>query len=207
MFIRAYLRASTLDQNADRARVSLDRFATERGLEIASYYVENVSGATLDRPRLNDLLRDSKENDVLLIEGVDRLTRLEPKDWAKLKRAIEDRGLRIVSLDLPTSWELSANTGFTADVMKAINTLILDILASVGRKDYEDRRRRQAQGIARAKEKGVYKGRPENVERNAHIATLLRKGVSWNDIVRIAGVSRQTVSKVAQRVKAETEAA
>jgi DNA invertase Pin-like site-specific DNA recombinase len=51
----------------------------------------------------------------------------------------------------------------------AVNAMMLDVLAAVARKDYEDRRRRQAQGQARAKAEGRYKGRQENVDRNKGI--------------------------------------
>ena len=47
MFVRAYLRASTDDQDANRARDQLKAFAAERGLSIAAWYVENESGAKL----------------------------------------------------------------------------------------------------------------------------------------------------------------
>ena len=60
----------------------------------------------------------------------------------------------------------------------AINSMLLDMLAAVARKDYEDRRRRQAQGIANAKAAGVYRGRPEDKDRNAGIAGMLRSGMS-----------------------------
>ena len=56
MFVRAYLRASTDQQDATRARAALDAFAKERGLRIAARYIENESGATLQRPELFRLL-------------------------------------------------------------------------------------------------------------------------------------------------------
>lgn len=56
---------------------------------------------------------------------------------------------------------------FTARMFDAINGMMLDMLAAVARKDYEDRRRRQAQGQAKARAQGLYKGRKEDVARNA----------------------------------------
>ncbi|SKA74313.1 recombinase family protein, partial [Enterovibrio nigricans] len=53
MFIRAYLRASTDEQNADRAKTTLEQFISEHGQRIASYYTENISGTQLERPELN----------------------------------------------------------------------------------------------------------------------------------------------------------
>ena len=50
MFVRAYLRASTDDQDANRARDQLKAFAAERGLSVAAWYVENESGAKLVAP-------------------------------------------------------------------------------------------------------------------------------------------------------------
>ena len=103
MFIRAYLRASTEEQDAGRARASLDQFATDHNKVIASVYLENASGASADRPELLRLLKDARKGDVLLVESIDRLSRLPVDDWQKLKTAIDSKGLRIVALDLPTS--------------------------------------------------------------------------------------------------------
>ena len=60
--------------------------------------------------------------------------------------------------------------------------MLLDMLAAVARKDYDDRRRRQAQGQAKAKAEGRYKGRPEDTERNRDIAAMLAAKQSWNMI-------------------------
>ena len=81
----------------------------------------------------------------------------------------------------------------------AINGMLLDMLAAISRKDYDDRRRRAAQGIAKAKAEGRYKGRPENVSRNAGIAAQLRGGASWTEIQKSMGVSRATIAKVSRR--------
>lgn len=156
MAVRAYLRASTEDQDAERARAELETFAEERGLEIVASYVETVSGAKLERPELFRLLRDCRRGDILLVEQVDRLSRLTSADWAKLKAEIAGKHVRIVALDLPTSHMFAAADGesFTARMADAINAMLLDMLAAVARKDYEDRRRRQAQGQARARQGG-----------------------------------------------------
>lgn len=66
-FVRAYLRASTAEQDASRALETIEAFARERGLIICSYYIENESGTRLERPELFRLLRDCQQNDILLI--------------------------------------------------------------------------------------------------------------------------------------------
>jgi DNA invertase Pin-like site-specific DNA recombinase len=202
MFVRAYLRASTSEQDATRAREALEAFATERGLHIASWYVENESGSKLARPELFRLLKDARKGDVLLIEQVDRLSRLTSGDWDQLKAEIKARGIRVVALDLPTSWMMAAQNAdsFTTRMFEAINDMMLDMLAAVARKDYEDRRRRQSEGQAKAKAAGVYKGRPEDAKRNAGIADMLARGMSWSQVQAATGCSRATVAKVSKRV-------
>jgi DNA invertase Pin-like site-specific DNA recombinase len=201
MFVRAYLRASTDDQDADRARDQLKAFAAERGLSIAAWYIENESGAKLARPELFRLLADAQPGDVLLVEQVDRLSRLTDADWQKLKAELTARRVRVVALDLPTSWMMAtANADdFTARMFEAINGMLLDMLAAVARKDYDDRRRRQAQGQAKAKAEGRYKGRPEDAERNAAIASMLNAKQSWSTIQNATGCSRATIAKIAKR--------
>jgi DNA invertase Pin-like site-specific DNA recombinase len=80
-----------------------------------------------------------------------------------------------------------------------LNAMMLDMLAAVARKDYEDRRRRQAKGIAKAKAAGAYRGRPEDTDRNAGIAGMLRSGMSWTAIQAATRRSRATVAKVRAR--------
>lgn len=203
MFVRAYLRASTSDQDASRASGDLERFAAERGLSIAARYQENESGAKLDRPELFRLLADCQPGDVLLVEQVDRLSRLNGADWERLKAQIAAKRVRVVALDLPTSHQLAQTGGddFSARMLDAINGMMLDMLAAIARKDYEDRRRRQAQGIAKAKAEKVYQGRPEDTKRNAGIVAMLRAGQSWNSIIATTGCSRSTLSRLAKRVE------
>jgi DNA invertase Pin-like site-specific DNA recombinase len=203
MFVRAYLRASTSDQDANRAREQLQAFAAERGLTIAAWYMENESGAKLSRPELFRLLADAHPGDILLVEQVDRLSRLTAEDWERLKSELTARRVRVVALDLPTSWMMATNTSddFTARMFEAINGMLLDMLAAVARKDYVDRRRRQAQGQAKAKAEGRYKGRPEDTERNDGIGRMLAARQSWGSIQSATGCSRATIAKIAKRIK------
>ena len=200
MFIRAYLRASTSDQDANRAKSALVSFANDKGHKIAAFYTENESGTKLERPELFRLLEDSHEGDVLLIEGVDRLSRLSQPDWDLLKARIAAKKVTVVSLDLSTSHAALKPTegmdDFTKGMIAAVNTMLLDMLAVVARKDYEDRRRRQAQGIEKAKVDGVYKGRQVDTELRSRIATLLNDGKSIRTVAGLLECSTTTVQKV-----------
>jgi DNA invertase Pin-like site-specific DNA recombinase len=200
MFIRAYLRASTDDQDAQRARYDLEQFAAQHNVAVASWYVENESGAKLARPELLRLIADAHRGDVLLIEQIDRLTRLTPADWETLKAALATKGIRIVSLDLPTSHGAMkpATDDTTQGILDAVNRMLVDILAVVSRKDYEDRRRRQAQGIAKKKAEGGYKGRPIDAMLHKNVSELLDNGTTWKRIVEITGASRSTILRVSK---------
>ena len=198
MFVRAYLRASTKEQDASRAKEELFQFAHDKGLKIAATYIENESGASLNRPELFRLLSDCQSDDILLIEQVDRLSRLNASDWERLKTEIRNRKIKVVALDLPTSWGMAAvdTDEFTSRMSEAINSMMLDMIAAIARKDYEDRRKRQKQGITKAKEQGLYKGRPANQARNEAIFKMLESGQSWNSIIQATGCSRSTLSRL-----------
>ena len=182
MRIYAYLRASTAEQDANRAKGDLIKFVSDRDLKISSYFVEHESDARLDRPELFRLLANA--------------------DWEKLKSTIKGKGVRVVALDLPTSHQMIKSADeFTNRMLNAINDLLLDMLAAVARKDYEDRRRRQAQGIIKARRLGRYKGRPENEKLQNNIASLLSREFSYTEIQEIYKCSRTTISKVKKKMK------
>ena len=201
---RLYLRASTEEQDANRARANLEAFAAERGLVVAATYSENESGASLQRPELFRLLRDSRPGDILLCEQVDRLSRLTSADWQKLRGLLDEKQVRVIALDLPTSWMLANTSGdeFTGRMFGAINSMMLDMLAAIARKDYDDRRRRQSQGIIKAKAAGAYKGRPVDKKLRGSIDELLDAKLSWSAIQRATGCGRATVAKVAAERRA-----
>ena len=200
-YIRAYLRASTKEQDARRARADLERFVKERGLTVAAWYEENESGATLKRPELERLLRDCHPGDALLVEQVDRLSRLSEADWDKLRADLKAKQVRVVALDLPTSWQtISDGDEFSRRMAEAINAMMLDMLAAIARKDYTDRRRRQAQGIAKAMAEGRLRGRQEDTKRNAAIMAMLKTKHSYSEITDNLNCSRATVAKLAKRL-------
>lgn len=134
MLARCYLRALSEEQDATRTRTQVETFTAEHGLTIAGTYVENESGAKLARPELFQLLADSRPGDVLLIEQVDRLSRLTSSDWQRLCGELNARQIRVVALGLPTSWMLATpSDDFTARMFAAVNARMLDVLAAVAR--------------------------------------------------------------------------
>jgi len=205
--IYGYLRASTKEQDAKRAKEELEHFIASLGYKktVSHWFVENESGSTLNRPELFRLLDIAQPKDVLLVEQVDRLSRLNNADWNYLKRVIESKKIKIVSADLPSSYLLlDQSDAFTGRILEAVNSMLLDFLAAFARKDYHDRRIRQKQGIEKAKKAGRYKGRPEDKRLHYNIEELLSAGKSWTSIQNILNCSRHTISKVSKRMKGRT---
>ena len=204
MFIRSYLRASTIEQDANRANAALEQFAAEHGHLIANTYTENASGTEANRPELLRLLKDARKGDVLLVESIDRLSRMEDPDWRMLKATIDAKGLCIVALDLPTSHlalRVTQGDEFTSRMLGAINNMMIEMMAAIARKDYQQRRERQAQGIAKAKSSGAYKGRPIDADLHRRVRELLAANLGIRATARHAGCSTTTVLKIRDQVQ------
>jgi DNA invertase Pin-like site-specific DNA recombinase len=203
MMIRAYLRASTTSQDADRARASLEEFVASKGHRVAAWYSENASGRTSDRAELRRLLDDSHPGDVLLVEGVDRLTRLPSDSWRTLRQEIEELGIRVVSLDLPSTHVVLSSDDqrdeLSARILNATNGMLLEVIAAQAAADYETRRRRQMQGIEKAKRQGKYRGRQIDQKLHDRIVTLLKDDLSVRKTADLAGCSPGTVQRVKKR--------
>ena len=200
MRIYGYLRASTEEQDANRAKNHLEEFAHKLGHKVSAWFIENESGAKFHRPELFRLLDIAESGDVLLVEHVDRISRLNNNDWVLLRKKITEKGIRIVTEDLPTSHQLiQQGDEFTERMLSAINSMMLDMLAAIARKDYEDRRKRQLQGIEKAKTEGKYTGRKENQRLHNQIEGLLLMGKSYGEIVETLNCSRSTISNVKRK--------
>jgi len=90
-------------------------------------------------------------------------------------------------------------------MLKAINGMLLDMLAAMARKDQEDRRRRQKEGIALAKMQGKYRGRKPDHDKHQHIIKLRESGISIKQTVEITGCGRTTVARVWREYKMAAE--
>ncbi|HDS5694120.1 TPA: recombinase family protein [Escherichia coli] len=200
--VRIYCRASTKEQDATRALSQLEQFASDNNLHIVARYVENESGAKLNRTELSNMLNEAQSGDVLLVESTDRLSRLESQDWDKLKSRINDAGISLVIADLPTTHQAlttTSNDPVTAGILKAVNSMLVDIMATMAREDYTKRRKRQAEGIAKAKDAGKYQGRPANTALRDKISSYLDKGsYTYAEIAKLCDCSLGMVAKVKQ---------
>lgn len=195
-----YLRASTKDQNANRARVALEAFAGDKGLTITDVYAENISGTKLNRPELMRLLETANAGEVLLVESVDRLSRLSHADWETLKTAIKAKGLRLVIADLPTSWQM-ATDGIAGEVMRVINEMLIELMATMARLDQDKRVERINQGLANkraADPNWKPAGKGKNTAKWAEVQSLMRKHptMSADQVAKLAECGVATVYRI-----------
>ena len=192
MTVRIYVRASTKDQDAKRALSDLIIFGKSYDDSYAEY-IENYSGTKLNRPALNKLLDDANQGDILLVESVDRLSRLSQDDFAILKQRIKDKGLRLVVADLPTTHTVSE--GMTGDILRVINNMLIDLLATMAKLDNDKRRERIKQGLANSGYKPT--GKKANLAKHNRIRELdSQNNMTKEEIAKAVGVGVATVYRV-----------
>lgn len=195
MNTRIYVRASTKEQDAERALDSLRSFAVGLGYNTTEY-IENHTGTKLERPQLNKLLDESKDGDILLVESVDRLSRLTQDDFSTLKQRIKDKGLRLIVQDLPTTHAvINATDEITGAVLSVVNNMLIDLLATMARLDNEKRRERIKQGLERAGYKPT--GKKADAKKHDRIKELAALGsMTKDEIAKAVGVGVATVYRV-----------
>lgn len=194
MTTRIYVRASTKDQDAERALDDLIMFSSNISDDVKEY-IENESGTKLDRPVLNQLLSDSENGDTLLVESVDRLSRLSQTDFDVLKGRIKEKGLKLVVADLPTTHMLISSTDtITSSILNLVNNMLIDLLATMARLDNDKRRERIKQGLERSGYKPT--GKKANTIKHFRIKELNNKGLTKGEIAKAVGCGVATVYRV-----------
>ena len=202
MKTRIYLRASTREQDANRATQLLTEFCKVHKLEIADKYIENFSGTKLNRPLLNKLLDESQKGEILLVESVDRLSRLPMSDWEKLKSIISNKGLKLIVVDLPTTHTLLSSDDITASILSIINNMLLDLMATMARLDNDKRIERIKQGQQRAINAGKkIGGSSKNQEIRAKVVSYLDKNLTAEEVAKISGCGVATVYRIKKELR------
>ena len=198
MNTRIYLRASTKDQDAERGLQILQDLNQNLNLGKTIVYVENYSGTKLDRPELNKLLSEANQGDTLLVESIDRLSRLTQQDFQELKRRIQEKGLRLIVADLPTTYQMiQTSDTITHSILELINNMLIDLLATMARLDNEKRIERIKQGLARSGYKPT--GKKANEAKHKRIKELLASGnMTKEEIAKAVNCGVATVYRVAK---------
>ncbi len=177
-----YIRVSTLDQREDR---QLD------GVELDRRFVDRTSGKDIKRPQLTALLGFIRDGDTVVCHSMDRLGR-NLDDLRKLVFGMTERGVRVEFI--------KENLIFTGEDSPMAN-LLLSVMGAIAEFERQLIRERQREGIALAKKRGVYKGRPAMLNA-AVVASLLGRlaaGEKPSELAREFKISRMTLHRYSKR--------
>ena len=185
--VYGYVRVSSIDQNEDRQLIVMD----ENNVPKDNVYIDKQSGKDFERPQYKKLVKKLKAGDLLYILSIDRLGRNYEDIQKQWRILTKDIGIDICVIDMPL---LDTRNG--KDLMGTfIADLVLQILSFVAQSERENIKKRQAQGIAAAKAKGVKFGRPESPipEGFDKIIKDWDKGkLTTNDVLKLCNMSEST---------------
>lgn len=181
-----YVRVSRREQNEARQLAAM----CNAGIRTEHIFADKQSGRDFDRPQYKKLLRRLRRGDTLFVQSIDRLGRNYREIIEQWQYLTSEKGVDIVVLDMPLLDTRQRDAGLTG---LFISNLVLQILSYVAQTECDNIRRRQAEGIAAAKERGVAFGRhaieiPPNFRSRAE--ELARTGMKSADIAAEFGVSR-----------------
>ncbi len=185
--VYGYVRVSSFDQKEDRQMDAMEAHAVPE----KNVYVDKISGKDFNRPQYQRMLKKICSGDLLYILSIDRLGRNYEEVQDQWRILTKEIGVDICVLDMPL---LDTRNG--KDLIGTfIADLVLQILSFVAQSERENIRRRQAEGIAAAKDRGVKFGRPEVVVPENFEETVkaweMHK-ISTNEAVERCGISRST---------------
>ena len=194
--IVGYARVSTIDQNLDRQIENLQSFGAEK------IFTEKQSGESIEnRPVFQEVLSFVRMGDRLIVESIDRLGR-NYDEIIQTVNYLKEKEVQLMITSLPMMNEVIANPLLD----KFMKDLIIQILAMVSEQERNESKRRQAQGIQVAKDKGVYKGRPLLYSPNAkdpqkrviyhRVVEMLEEGQAISKIAKEVNITRQTVYRI-----------
>ncbi|MEM9394589.1 MAG: recombinase family protein [Pseudomonadota bacterium] len=171
-----YRRVSTHDQSLERQELGdLDRV-----------FEEHESGSNKDRPALREMLAYIREGDEVVVWSIDRLAR----DLRDLERIVE----QVTSLGAQIRF-LSEGLAFGSEDADPFAKLQFQMLGAFAEFERSVIRKRQAEGIAKARSRGVYKGGKARIDREA-VKRLSANGAGPSAIAKQMGISRMSVYRI-----------
>lgn len=162
MAVYGYHRTSTKEQHLDRGITAIEEFCKKNGLELTRIYTDQQTGKNFDRPRYTVMKEDVLRNDdILIIKEFDRLGRNKQASLKEL-RELQEMGVKVVFLDIPTSWILATGNVENRSIMEMINNILIEVYSTIAQQEIERKESRQAEGIKAMKERGEWEkyGRP-----------------------------------------------
>ena len=182
-----YVRVSTKEQNEQRQMIALREF----GIDTKRIYMDKQSGKDFARPNYQKLIRKLKSGDTIVIKSIDRLGRNYDEILVQWRTITKQKKAAIVVLDMPLL-DTRQNRDLTGTL---IADIVLQLLSYVAQTEREFIKKRQKEGIAAAKARGVKFGRAP-LERPAEFDQLqslwLQGEVSAREAGRQLNVTHKT---------------
>jgi DNA invertase Pin-like site-specific DNA recombinase len=180
-----YIRVSSYDQNPDRQQEHMD---------VDRVFTDRASGKDTDRPELQALLAYVREGDTIVIHSMDRLAR----NVDDLRRIVQTENRRGISVQF-----IKENLLFTGEDSPMAN-LMLSVLGAVAQFERDLIRERQREGIALAKQRGVYRGRKKTLpsERIEELHLRVQAGEKKAHLAREFGICRETLYQYLRQIPA-----
>lgn len=196
-----YVRVSSIDQNEDRQVIALK----EKGVLLKNMYMDKQSGKDFHRQEYKKLIKKLKKGDLLYILSIDRLGRNYEEIQRQWRILTKDIGIDICVIDMPL---LDTRNG--KDLMGTfIADLVLQILSFVAENERVNIRKRQEEGIAAAKQRGVKFGRPRTdipEDFGGIVRAWKEKNTSLNETLARCNMSRATFYRRASEVCFDSDA-
>ena len=191
-----YVRVSSQDQNEDRQLIAL----REKLVDPKQTFIDKQSGKDFDRPQYKKMLKKLKAGDLLYVLSIDRLGRNYEEIQRQWRLLTKDIGIDICVIDMPL---LDTRNG--KDLMGTfIADLVLQILSFVAQSERENIKKRQAEGIAAARARGVHLGRPskETPENFAQIVKDWETGkIMFDEALKRSGLTETTFYRRRRELK------
>lgn len=193
----AYIRVSSRDKNEDRQRKAMAALSIPE----EHIYMDKQSGKDFDRPQYRRLLKKLRPGDLLYILSIDRMGRNYEEIQNQWRILTKEKAIDICVIDMPL---LDTRQG--KDLMGTfIADLVLQILSFVAQNERENIKKRQAQGIAAAKQRGVRFGWPA-IETPADFPQIVRAWESgllpFPEALRQTGLSESTFYRRLRELRA-----
>lgn len=191
-----YVRVSSLDQNEDRQLREMERLAVLP----KNIFIDKQSGKDFERPQYKKLLKKIKPGDLLYILSIDRLGRNYEEIQRQWRHLTKEVGIDICVIDMPI-----LDTRPYKDLLGTfVSDLILQVLSFVAENERDNIRKRQAQGIAAAKARGVRFGRPK-AKLPEEFPALLRKWerrqISTKELLNECNCSESTLYRRVREIR------
>lgn len=187
MEIYGYVRVSSTDQNEDRQLIAL----RDKGVDNKNVYMDKQSGKDFNRPQYKKLVRKLRAGDLLYILSIDRLGRNYEEIQNQWRILTKEKGIDICVIGMPL---LDTRQG--KDLMGTfIADLVLQILSFVAQSERENIKKRQAEGIAAARARGVKFGRPEKEvpdDFRKIVKAWEQKSLSFSEVLQKCNMSEAT---------------